>query len=69
MPQPPLLHRNLPILEVADPMLLDELLLDRQAAAFVLARLSDRTALIDPGRFTALTARLRKMGHLPKVEA
>lgn len=62
------LHRNLPILEVAEPRLLDELLLDRAVADIVLTRLSDRVALIDPGRFNALTARLRKIGHLPKAE-
>ena len=62
------LHRNLPILEVGEKILLDELLLDAQVSAMVLTRLSDRVALIDPARFAALTARLRKLGHLPKVE-
>jgi hypothetical protein len=63
------LHRNLPVLEVADPTLLEELMLDRQLSALILARLSDRVALIDPSRFDAFVARLRKIGHLPKVEA
>ena len=64
-----ILHRNLPILEVADPVLLEELMLDRQVSSMVLTRLSDRVALVDPGRYTALIARLRKLGHLPKAEA
>jgi hypothetical protein len=63
------LHRNLPILEVAEPHLLDELLLDRQVAGMVLTRLSDRIALIDPSQVNTLIARLRKIGHLPKAEA
>ncbi|MCW3055310.1 MAG: hypothetical protein JWN14_4480 [Chthonomonadales bacterium] len=63
------LHRNLPILEVAEPHLLDELLLDRQLAGMVLSRLSDRVALIDPSQVSTLIARLRKIGHLPKAEA
>ncbi len=68
MPSQCLLHRNLPIIEVADPVLLEELMLDRQLSALILMRLSDRTALVDPGRFDAFVARLRKIGHLPKVE-
>ena len=66
---PTVLHRNLPVLEVAEPRLLDELLLDRQVAGMVLTRLSDRVALIDPSRYSTLIARLRKIGHLPKAEA
>lgn len=62
-----LLHRNLPVLEVAEPRLLDELMLDKQVAGMILARLSDRTILVDPARFTTLVTRLRKIGHLPKV--
>ena len=68
MPPSPIMHRNLPILEVAEPGLLDELMLDRHVSGMVLARLSDRVALIDPIRFSALVARLRKLGHLPKAE-
>ena len=63
------LHRNLPILEVAEPRLLDELLLDRQVAGMLLTRLSDRVALIDPSQHDTLIARLRKIGHLPTAEA
>lgn len=66
---PTLLHRNLPILEVAESRLLDELLLDRHVAGMVLTRLSDRVALIDPSRYSMLVERLRKLGHLPKTEA
>ena len=68
MPQAPIAHRNIPVLEVAEPRILDELTLDRQTSAMLLTRLSDRAALIDPTRCTALVARLRKLGHLPKDE-
>lgn len=61
------LHRNLPVLEVSDPVLLDELMLDRQVAGMILTRLSERVILVDPAHFTELVTRLRKIGHLPKV--
>ena len=68
MPNPTTVHRNLPILEVAEPNLLDELLLDRHVSAMLLTRLSDRVVLVDPSRYSALITRLRKLGHLPKAE-
>ena len=58
MSRPTLLHSNLPILEVADPVLLDELLLDRQVSAIILTRLSDRVALVDPARFPGMSGRM-----------
>lgn len=68
MSQATLLHRNLPIVEVTDPALLDELMLDRQVAEMVLARLSERVVAVDPVRVDALVMRLRKLGHLPRIE-
>ncbi len=62
-----ILHENLPIVEVAEGWLLDGLLADTQAAQYILTRLSDRIALVDPAQFEALLARLRKLGHMPKV--
>jgi hypothetical protein len=61
------LHENLPLIEVDDPLLLDDLIADERAAQFMLARLSDRVAVVAPGQFDALYARLRKLGHMPKV--
>jgi hypothetical protein len=63
------LHDNLPLIEVADPLLLDDLYADDRAALCLLTRLSDRVAVIAPGQFETLLARLRKLGHLPKVHA
>jgi hypothetical protein len=66
-PDTPTLHENLPIVEVAEAWLLDTLLADATAARYILTRLSDRVALVAPGQFEALLARLRKLGHTPKV--
>ncbi len=63
------LHDNLPIIEVAEAWLLDMLLADAGAARSILVRLSDRVGVVDPGQFDVLLARLRKLGHTPKVQA
>ena len=61
------LHENLPLIEVADPKLLDDIYADERASQYLLTRLSERVAVVAPGQFEALLARLRKLGHLPKV--
>jgi hypothetical protein len=61
------LHQNLPILEVAEPFLLDVLLADAATAPYILARLSDSTAIVDPKHTDALLTRLLKLKHTPKV--
>lgn len=63
------LHENLPIIEVAHGLLLDTLLADAPAAQCILTRLSDRVAIVSPGQFDMLLARLRRLGHTPKVLA
>ena len=62
-----ILHPNLPLLEVAEPWLLDTVLADAGAARWIVTRLSDRVAIVAPGQVDALLARLRKLGHTPKV--
>lgn len=64
-----ILHENLPIIEVADKLLMDMLLTDARVAQFVVTRLSDCAAVILPERFDALAERLRKLGHLPQIVA
>jgi hypothetical protein len=64
---PPILHENLPLIEVADSILLDIIAADPQARKLILVRLSGRAAIVAPGGFDALLARLRKLGHTPKV--
>jgi hypothetical protein len=62
-----ILHQNLPLLEVAEPWMLDTVLADSRAARWIMTRLSDRVAIIAPGQIDALLVRLRKLGHTPKV--
>ena len=62
-----ILHQNLPLIEVAEPWLLDTILADAGAARWIVTRLSDRVAIVAPGQTDALLARLRKLGHTPKV--
>jgi hypothetical protein len=62
-----ILHENLPLLEVANPQELDVLLADARTAQFIRRRLSPHIAVIAPGQDAALLARLRKLGHTPKV--
>ena len=61
------LHQNLPIIQVAEPFLVDILLADPATAPYVLARLSDRTAIVEPKHVDSLLARLFKLKHTPKV--
>jgi hypothetical protein len=63
-----ILHENLPVIEVNDKLLLDALLADRRTAHYILVRLSEHTAVIDPEQFDALLALLRKQGHTPQVK-
>ena len=62
-----ILHQNLPVVEVAEPWLLDTILADAGAARWIVTRLSDRVAIVAPGQIDALLARLRKLGHTPKL--
>ena len=62
-----ILHRNVPILEVAEPFLLDILLADAATALYILARFSSCTAIVEPKYADALLTRLLKLKHMPKV--
>jgi len=64
---PPILHDNLPLLEVADRLILDDLYADPRTAQYLLTRLGDTVAVIAPGQADALLARLLKLGHTPRV--
>ena len=63
----PRLHENLALIEVADKWLLDMLGADTVVGVFILTRLSDTVAVIAPDKFDVVLARLRQLGHLPKV--
>ena len=62
-----ILHENLPLIEVAESWLLDTMLADAGAARYIVTRLSDRVAIVAPGQLDTLLARLRKLGHTPKL--
>ena len=61
------LHQNLPILEVGEPFLLDMLLADPATAQYILERLSEWTAIVEPKHVDTLLTRLFKLKHTPKV--
>src|SRR5262249_22247300 len=57
------LHTNLTLIEVADPLLLEELRADRRLAPLLVAPLSDRAVLVKPGDEEPVTRAYRKAGH------
>ena len=61
------LHTNLTLIEVADPLLLEELRADRRLAPLLVAQLSDRVVIVKPGDEEAVMRALLKAGHTPKV--
>jgi hypothetical protein len=67
-PQRAVLHDNVTLLEVSESWILDMVMADQTAGRMVAARVGDCVAMIVPGQADALLARLRKLGHTPRVE-
>ena len=65
-PQERELHLNAAVLEVTDMAQLAELAADAKIRRYLLARLSDTVALVDPGNAGALEAALLATGNTPK---
>jgi hypothetical protein len=63
----PVLHANLTLLEVADPLLLVELRASKTLAPLIVAELSERVALVRPDAGEDVLKALSKLGHTPKV--
>ena len=63
----PELHLHAAILEVAEISQLAEIAAHPKLRGFLLGRLSDTAALVDPGCAADLAAALRLAGHTPKV--
>lgn len=61
------LHLNAAIVEVAEPAQLAELAADPRIRRYLLARLSDTVALVDPGHAREVESALLGAGHTPKV--
>jgi hypothetical protein len=57
----------LTLIEVTDPLLLEELRADRRLGPMIVAQLSDRVAVVAPGSGEQLIKQLLKAGHTPKV--
>jgi hypothetical protein len=66
-PVGPELHLNAAIVEVAGPAQLAELAADPRIRRYLLARISDTVALVDPGHAADIEAALLAAGHTPKV--
>jgi hypothetical protein len=66
-PDRPAVLANAAILEVRDVAQLLELGRDPKVGRFLLARLSDTVALVDPGAEQALLEALRAAGHTPRT--
>jgi hypothetical protein len=60
------IHLHAAVLEVAEMSQLVELAADLKIRRFLLARLSDTAALVDPGQAKALEDALLAGGHTPK---
>ena len=61
------LHLNATVLEVSEPAQLAELAADGKVRRFLLGRLSDTAALVDPGCAKPLEEALLVGGHTPKI--
>lgn len=61
------LHLNAAIVEVAELAQLAELAADARIRRYLLARLSDTVALVDPGHARDVERALLDAGHTPKV--
>ena len=66
-PDGPELHLNAAVLEVAEPTQLAELAADPRIGRYLLARLSDTIALVDPGQAREMERARLDAGHTPKV--
>ncbi len=64
----PELHEYAAVLEVSDAAQLVELASNPKIRRYLLARLSDTAALIDPGHTDVLVRVLLAEGHTPKME-
>jgi len=66
-PDGPELHLNAAVVEVAEPAQLAELAADPRIGRYLLARLSDTVALVDPGHARDVERALLDAGRTPKV--
>jgi hypothetical protein len=61
------LHENVTVLEVSNVAQMAELAVNPKIRRYLLARLSDTVAVVDPGHAEALVKALLAEGHTPKM--
>jgi hypothetical protein len=61
------LHKNVTLIQTAEPVLAEELLARKALARMILVRLSDTVLLVKPEETEAAIDELRKMNHTPRV--
>jgi hypothetical protein len=66
-PDRPEVHEHATVLEAVEPAQLLELAANPKVRRYLLARLSDTVALVDPGHADALAKVLLAEGHTPKM--
>lgn len=62
------MHRDLTVIEVADPNELTSLLQDPRLAELVIARIGSTAAVVDPMSSHRVLMALQKAGHTPTVD-
>jgi hypothetical protein len=61
------LHKNVPLIRTAEPVLAEELLARKQLARWVVGRLSDTVLLVQPDESEGVAEELRRLGHTPRI--
>ena len=61
------LHRNVSLIQTADPVLTEELLARKSLARLVLGRISETVLLVHAEEEEAILDELRRMGQTPRV--
>ncbi len=60
-------HRNVSLLRVEEPILIDEILARKSLARLVVGRLSETVVLVRLEDEDAILDELRKLGHAPRI--
>ena len=63
----PKLHSGAAIIEVSDPLIIDEIENDAGLQPFLGARLSERCIAVQPQAAPDVARRLQALGHMPRV--
>ena len=61
-------HRRVPLAVAEDPLIIEEIVARKKAAADIAGRLNAGVLVIRQGRAEALVEELRQMGHTPRVQ-